>query len=458
MAPEMIPPEPLPTDLRAVAAAANRIKDATSDDLGKTEDGESITGWLFHDQANWSGSKYAAMSQSYRDGGLGWALLWDNEDGELEVFGGTYRLPPLQSNPDVWAFRVVGTDIPDVEGVTRSHRSIENHGLGAEWQGFEATSTYEGGGTLALRLFTDLQESDNPGNPFVGDFIGDASYHNIALTDSRIPAIPVDQDGINIGVPEGGLRGSLGGEAGTFTCATGSYCFLSTQRSQLAPGYTPHVQSDPVVFTPDDGGAAVELTAARLQSVTATNYLNFGYWLFVPEDVTAASAFDFGVFAGGDDPFLVNNLQGLAEIAEYEGEAAGVYAETTMISHFNAKVALTADFGTVDNFGSIVGRVYDFNIDGGTTSPLTELSLQSVSWRDTEGTTNIFQSVVEGGWPFPGGYNHGKTAADGDWQGRWGGKFFGNGSTAADHPTSFAGTFGATDGNRSFAGSFGAER
>ena len=42
--------------------------------------------------------------------------------------------------------------------------------------------------------------------------------------------------------------------------------------------------------------------------------------------------------------------------------------------------------------------------------------------------------------------------------GSWGGKFYGNGSGLPDHPTSFAGTFGATDGERSFAGSFGAHK
>ena len=212
-----------------------------------------------------------------------------------------------------------------------------------------------------------------------------------------------------------------------------------------------------MVFTPDGGSTAVELAAPQLQRVTATNYLNFGYWLFVPEDVTAASAFDFGVFAGGGDRFEVNNLQGLAGDAEYEGKAAGMYAEATMISPFNAKVKLTAAFGTAADFGSIGGRVYDFNIDGGKTSPLTELRLQTVSWRDDSGMTNILQTFP-GDPPAPGGRIEGNTTAEGGWDGIWGGKFFGNGGAATDHPTSFAGTFGATDGDRSFAGSFGAER
>ena len=443
-------PEALPIDPQAVAALASRIKDATH--LGDPD----VTGWLFHSEANWSGSKYVSISQSYQHGSTAAPVLWYNEAGDLEVIGGPARTSPQQDNPAVWPFRVVRTDISDrnVEGITRSHGSIENHGLGVEWKGFEAIHTYEGGGTLTFRLFTDLEESDNAGNPAVGHPVDDASYPNVALTDPRIPAIPADQDGLHIGVPEGGLRGSLDGVAGTFTCSAGThgYCGLEIGRHHLAPGYTTAPQWDSVRFTPDDGSAAVELPGSRPESVPAVNYVNFGYWLFVPEDV-ANGAFDFGMFAGGDAPFTVDNLQGLAGTAEYEGEAAGTYAETTMISSFSAKVALTADFGTADDFGAMVGRVYDFDIDGDKASPLTELNLQTASYRGG-GTTNIFQRPWYIEYPIPGGWVEGDTTADGGWQGRWGGKFFGN-DTAADLPTSFAGTFGATDGDRSFAGSFG---
>ena len=447
-------PESLPTDPQAVAALASRIKDASS--LGDPD----ITGWLFHYTADWTGSEYASISQSYQHGSADTPVLWYNEAGELEVFGGPFRTSPRSYDPNVWPFRVVRTDLSDrnVEGITRSHDSIENHGLGTEWQGTEAINAYEGGGTLTFRLFTDLEESDNAGNPIVGYPADDASYPNVALTDPRIPAVPADQDGLHISVPEGGLLGSLDGVGGTFTCIAGThgYCGLEVGRHHLAPGYTTAIQSDSVMFTPDDGSAAVELPGSRPGSVPATNYLNFGSWWFVPEDVTDA-AFDFGVFAGGDDPFMVNNLQGLAGTAEYEGEADGMYAETTMVSSFNAKVALTADFGTADDFGAMVGRVYDFDIAGGTTSPLTELNLQTVSWRGG-GTTNIFQQPWYIEYPVPGGWVEGGTAADGGWQGRWGGKFFGNGAAATDLPTGFAGTFGATDGDHSFVGSFGAHQ
>ena len=130
-----------------------------------------------------------------------------------------------------------------------------------------------------------------------------------------------------------------------------------------------------------------------------------------------------------------------------------------MISPFNAKVELTADFGTADDFGAIGGRVYDFNIDGGKTSPLTELSLGPIPERDNNIYLSWNHAWLQEEWEaWAGGWTEGRTSADGGWQGRWGGLFFGNGDAATDPPTSFAGTFGATDGNRSFAGSFGAER
>ena len=456
MAPEMIPPEPFPTDPQAVAAAADRIKDATSRSVELEDD----TGYLFHTEA----FEYASMSQSYRDGSWAFVLPWYNEESELEVGGGVWRSTSSHSDPYVWFGREVFTDDRDVEGVTRSHRAVENHGLGSEWQGFEAITEYEAAGKLTLRLFTDLQESDNPGDPFgfAGNPYRDTNYHDIALTDSRIAAIPADQDGIFVIVPEEGLGGSLNDMPGTFTCATGTsgYCALQDSRYQLAPGYIPDDRGNPVLFTPDDGNAAaVELAGSGSELVEPTDYLNFGYWLFVPEDVTAASAFNFGVFAGGGDPFRVNNLQGLEGNAEYKGEAAGMYAEATMISPFNAKVELTADFGTADDFGAIGGRVYDFNIDGGKTSPLTELSLGPIPERNNNIYLSWNHAWLQQGWvSWAGGWTEGETSADGGWQGTWGGLFFGNGGAATDHPTSFAGTFGATDGNRSFAGSFGAER
>ena len=104
-------------------------------------------------------------------------------------------------------------------------------------------------------------------------------------------------------------------------------------------------------------------------------------------------------------------------------------------------------------------------LDNGAPAALSELRLLAASWRDAPGTSNVFPSQNADSPALPGGWVEGYTAADGGWRGVWAGRFFGNGVTSTDippsyveHPRSFAGTFGATDGNRSFAGSFGAEK
>ena len=464
-------------DARVAFAAEEKIRDAASYGAQKTNrDGEiiivrkladwddphaSVTGWLSQIQFDNSGSEYAAMSQSYREGGWGGAVPWYGEDGELKAVAGTgLAHRPLQRDPEIWPFRGIYTpaldrDVPGIASV--EYGPIENHGLGSDWQGAELVKTYEGSGTLTFRFFTDLAEADSPGNPYGGNPpADDPSYHNIVLDDIPFPA---GWDNIFIPIPEAGLPGSLDGVAGTFSCA--GFCALEDGRHHMAPRFTPWVVGDPVVFTPDDGSAAQELPAPRPTEVPTVNYLSFGNWLFVPEDITDRDAYDFGVFAGGDDPFMVDNLQGLAGTANYSGEAGGTYSvlSEAAIGSFNATVDLTADFGTADDFGTIVGRVHDFRMDDGQTPPLTELNLQTASWREG-GTTNIHQSYVEGP-PLPGGWIEGNVYAGTDtavWLGVWGGKFFGNGAAASDLPTGFAGTFGATDGDHSFAASFGASQ
>ena len=464
---DMVTPEPvasLPTDPQAIAGAAERVRDASSVSVKLDDDGMPITGYLFNDEAQWSGSNYTSMSQYYRDGSRATAVMWYDEGGNLQVLGGPFQSVPLSVDPYVWPFRFVRTDIPDrpAPGVTRSSDAVRDHGLGEQWRGIQAVNTYDGGGTLTFTVFTDLEEADNPGIPTVGHPADDANYRNIVLTDSGVPDIPAGQDGLHITIPASGLRGTLDGVTGTFSCESGdaNYCALEDGRHHLAPGFNPAVAFDPVKFTPDDGSAEVVL-APEVMELEPANYQNFGNWLFIPEDHADAAAFDFGVFAGGDDPFMAGNLQGLTGTSEYEGESVGMYAETTdeaTITRFNAKVELTADFGMADDLGSIVGRVYDFNMDGGQTSPLAELTLGGPPfWRDTE-TSNIFQTGFQSTDHVPGGFIEGDTSADGGWQGRWGGKFFGNGDAASDHPTSFAGTFGATEGDRSVVGSFGADR
>ena len=466
-------------DTRVNLAAADKIRDAAAYGVeklnrvgdttvitkrGSWDDTDNLLGWRNQFQANNSGSSYTAMSQSYRDGSNGWAMVWYEEDGNPTLnFGAGLAHRPLQTDPELWTWRAGNTSLDDVPGVETVFGQIDDHGLGSAWQGFEVSKTYEEGGTLTMRAFSDAASSGRPSNPYTTYAGADAEYPDIELEVHSASDIPTGWEGHWIFAGGDGLRGTMDGVPGTFSCAEGDrfYCGLEVGRYHLAPGYTADMAADPVIFTPDDGSGDVTLPHPEPVEVPTVNYLSFGNWLFVPEDVTDLDAYDFGVFASGDDPFMVDNLQGLSGTADYAGEASGTYADApeATISPFNAKVELTADFGTDQDFGTIEGRVYEFEIDGGATSSLRELGLYVATWREG-GTTNIFQSW-EGGPPFPGGWIDGNSYAETDgarWVGSWGGKFFGNGSAETDHPAAFGGTFGATDGDHTFAGSFGARQ
>ena len=471
-------------DLRIALAAADKVRDAAAygveevnrvGDLTVTrklrdwETTEGVTGWHGQFQTNNSGSRYTTLWQSYRDGGSGWFLPRYDADGNMVLNVGTgLAHRPLRNYPSIWPWRGVNTAGSDPEGRTSSHAAIENHGLGAAWQGFEVSNTYEGAGTLSMRVFTDLAESNNPGDPFAGHPGFDAAYPDVMLDDPPVPSVAAGWDGQWLYAGDG-LRGSLDGATGTFSCADGNryYCGLETSPGFVSPGYVADVAGDPVIFTPDDGSAAVTLPHPTPIPVPSANYLSLGTWLFVPDDVTDLDAYDFGMFASGDDPFAVDHLQRLTGTADYSGAAAGTYADEAAgtLSPFSARVVLAANFGAADSFGTILGTVYGFEIEGGKASPLASLDLNGAPWRDER--NNIFATLSDGG-PLPGGLAEGWTGADVGttrWRGSWAGKFFGSGIATADFPVSyveppsaFAGTFGATDGDRTFAGSFGARR
>ena len=460
-------------DLRVALAVSDKIRDAASygtEELNRVGDVfvtrklfdweaiDAVTGWRSQFYSYSSGSDYTSLSQSYRDGSLGWFVPWYDEDGELQVnVGTTLAHRPLQLDPAVWPWRVVNQVLPEVEGQTTTHTSINNHGLGAAWHGIEVNRTYEDAGKLTMRVFTDLAQSDNPGDPFASHSALDPSYPDVVLGAS-IPDIPAGWDGQWFYAGDG-LRGSVDGVPGTFSCAEGdrSYCGIEKSRGNLAPGYIADLAGDPVIFTPDDGSAEIMLPHPAPIPVPTANYLSFGNWLFVPEDITDLDTYDFGMFASGDDPFTVGSLQGLTGTANYAGEASGMYADEVeaTLSPFSARVVLAADFGTADSHGTILGTVYRFEIEGVAASPLDSLDLNGAPWRDER--NNIFASGPDG-IQLPGGWVEGWTSSDEAtvrWRGSWGGKFFGNG---AGQPSAFAGTFGATDGDRTFAGAFGARQ
>ena len=440
-------PAPVPGNAAAVEAAV-RLAASTGVNFSLTEPA--------------SGSSSRVWSQSHLAGrSISTAAPW-SADGELQFLTlmNVYETPYRRS-PGIWTGRFVDTAY-DAAGVTVTRAPAGSASAMPGWRGLHATAAQNGGGALNVRFFTDATDAELRAlrRPYTGNDEGFSRV--IALDDPPIPSIPADRGYFYIPLPDAGLRGTLDSAAGRFSCAAAG-CALSAQKHPEAggaQGYYP--AGGNVVFRPDGGGAATTLVPGTSATVPKADYLTFGHWLYVPEDMAAAADYDFGVFAGGDDPFTVGNLAALTGRAEYSGEAAGVWASGSATVRFTANAALTAEFGDATAFGRISGRVNGFALEGGGALPFAALELASVSPRDSSGAANIFATYatgVEAGDPaVSGGWVEGTTSggAGSGWAGVWGGQFFGNGDSAADHPSGFAGTFGAVHTNRgSVAGSFG---
>ena len=455
-------------DAQFASAVANAMERIVARDQRFDGDMASTSGMLLPGSDTASGSGEAITSQSSRDGGyVTSSLAWRN-DGHLEFY--VEITPYLQRDPDVLSTRYVDTSYRhgEFEGSTTSYGPLENHGLGAGWQGFKATNVYVGGGTLTVNFYTDVDDSDALGRPWANDaFQRPDARQEITL--DGLPSLPAAADWRSISLPPEGLAGTLNGAEGRFTCLSDGECSLDSER--LLPnweGYhAGYDSSNHVMFTPADGGVPVRLSGSDSQAVPPGDYLSFGNWLYAPADTTDVDAFEVGVFAAGRDPFTESNLMALSGAAAYNGKAVGIYtaAARPTTQSFHANVELRADFGTDSEFGAVDGRVFDFVLENGAPAALRELRLLTTSWRDAQGGSNVFPSQDADGPALPGGWVEGYTSADGGWWGVWGGRFFGNGLTSTDippsyveHPRSFAGTFGATDGNRSFAGSFGVHK
>ena len=181
---------------------------------------------------------------------------------------------------------------------------------------------------------------------------------------------------------------------------------------------------------------------------TDADYLARGIWVYVPDDATNLHDYEYGAFADGNDPFVQDNLAGLAGTATYVGEdsATGLYANAAEQQNefFEADVTLMANFGYGGELGSIEGRIHDIQIDGAALPGNPQLALRNA---------NI--GANHSGF-FDG--DTGMTFEGKSFTGKWGGQFFSNGASSTDTPGSVAGTFGAaTEGGReSFLGSFSA--
>ena len=457
-------------------AVANAI-DLVASWATRDAEGGVISGW-WRRYANDSGNQ-EHLSHTHRDGSRATPVISYDADGpQLNV--GLFQLgEPLQTDPWAQTSRFVSTNYigDDPEGVTTSREVITDHRLGPEWHAEELTKDYENGGTLTVGVATDVKSTDGAVDQWETEA---GRAQNISLDGA--PALPPDRDFLIVWIPNSDtLDGSLAGVEGSFACTNPGGCAFSLDRGDT--GFTAF--DDGVTFTPD--GGMTESVPRRTPGPTqAADYLAFGYWLYVPDDVTDAEDYDFGVFASGGDPFEATNLAGLTDSARYVGSATGwFYVNKSSASpengQFTASVTLTADFGDGTETGTVTGTVsgFDWPAEVQASLPAT-LTLSSDNWKGNtddfghnytadqnyvvQGESNIFDTAHgQNPDPYHGGHVLGRTYADvggTGWIGEWQSAFFGNDPNDANaHPTSMAGTFMASDQSVSgLAGSFGAHK
>ena len=460
------------------AAVASTIDEVAN--YSRVED-SVYTSDFWHIDATGGGEYGAALSQNRRKegGSHAHASASHDDSGKLQLNVAAIQKSPLQSaGPFVLDGRYINTyqNNSDLEGVTWFRSPVSDPEL-AGWHVEELSSTRESGGTLDIFVATDVQTSDGAKGTWVRE--KDAEF-NISL--SGVPARDADKDFILVAIDDGeSIAGSLGDVAGTFSCANAAGCAFIDNRYRGSDGS--YYTIDPgVTFTPD-GGSPQSVPPTEPVSVPAADYLMFGHWLYVPDDVTDADAYDFGVFASGGDAFAVADIMPLTGTATYNGDAAGVYyanglSSSPDIGSFTADVELMADFKSSSEYGTVEGEVNNFVFDGDANSSFTSLypaalSLSTYTYNGY-GVPDQSRNIFDRSWPTNsdpqrGGWIHGLTFATTDagesFEGPWFGKFFGNDDPSSDLPTSIGGTFSAfiDPGNnqqseRGLAGSFGAHR
>lgn len=231
---------------------------------------------------------------------------------------------------------------------------------------------------------------------------------------------------------------------------------VTSSRFRLVTTADPEASSEPLTDIPAAGWKGVELRAdtptwhnyvdlfSDIENAADDDYLAMGYWLRARKERSSTNAnYRLAIGAGGNDPFQGDNIVGLTGTATYEGPATGLHMRKETVTaapvfdHFNAQARLTADFGDASAVGTVSGAITDGMTIGGESLP--ELTLESANFNNNRRSF------------------YGDTSGNG-LSGKWGGKFYSNGTGPTDHPGSAAGTFGAktADNLQSFVGAFAA--
>ena len=443
----------------------------------------------------WSRSLYGitghTLSQTHKYGETLHAILSHDENGDIVYNVSLWENEgSLQETPLAWARQYIRTDEdPQVLQDKGFHSTTEpvDHPFDPQtWTMTKLSTDYESGGTLTVHIATDLQRSDMATDPFGKP----AEYgHEIFLNEAP-EELPPSRDYLVVWLNDGETtQGSLDGVAGTFSCDNDMEGGCAFADDHVTTSY--YVFNEGVSFTPT-GGTQQSVAALPRGTDKATDYMTFGYWQNVPQNVSNSDAHGFGVFASGGDPYEPTNLTGLIGTASYSGHAVGMYYTDELSSSpstgsFTADVALNADFGSGSESGFVSGEIDGFDFGAGS-EDVNALFPDSVVLTTTAygsffgpggysgpdglelpaNSTNIFAGAhLQSGFVYPGGLIQGFAEAmvDGDyWGGAWYGTFFGNGASSTEHPTGIGGTFGTyvwNDNGQSdggLAGSFAAQR
>ena len=266
------------------------------------------------------------------------------------------------------------------------------------------------------------------------------------------------------------LTGDVPGDGSSFT---GTYNADSTDNNPPVSGkfVCPSGTTGGCSISVDADGVIKSITGyefhAKAAGMTMTDgdYLAWGVWLSIPDDVDTVAA--AGAFASGLQVFTVKAA--LKGTATYNGDASGLYSAGGMVEYFDADVSLMANFG--GNVGADSGATPgtpDATLLGAVTGSVTNIRAggMDIDGMLTLKKTNIVDDDTDGN--FNGGFNGtvSGSLAGRAMVGNWGGQFYGPSSATGkaaetQYPTTAAGTFGASaPGNVNdpvrILGSFGA--
>ena len=176
-----------------------------------------------------------------------------------------------------------------------------------------------------------------------------------------------------------------------------------------------------------------------------------GVWMWMKNEPASIDDYSFGAFTDISESlkFSKGKIGGLEGEATYTGASTGIYTRKDGagfdLGYFDAKSALTADFGDARGMGTISGSIN--NIERSKDTPATVLApgVDTV----TLGKADITDSQE-------GGFFTGDTSMAGATEsGKWGGQFYGKESNQQDaRPKGVLGTFGAANDNVSLLGVF----